>query len=483
MRSLRTLLPLATTLALASTGSAQTVLTLIADIDVTQTATLATPEHIGTNPTAVAWNGTDLWLAGSNNDPNNNYNCGIVKVSNALGPARTFGTAFGVRLTSVFRGYTGLAIDKVNHRLVASYDDGSTTTNGLSLWDLSTGSQVWIKNVRGSSGAAFDPGFPGGNPALGTGVAWSAFGSGRRALQDPATGADVWTLSNGMIFSYPGQTTFWRDLDFDPDTGDIWGRSTNDVLVARRTADNATQNQMGSIVVDLFEFNYTNQQNLEFVRTPTGSIVIYNDRSNASVTQLMIEDPAQPGAPYVVKAVRPDGAPESLAWDPSFAPPNGSGSYDFDYDVASGTLAINDSHNRHVYVFQVTVPPAYPYGDGCVGSNGRAPTLGISGTIAAARTIAFDLADAPANAPSQVILGLTTNFAPLPLTNCTVLIDNIVGAFPVQITSSAGTASSMFVVPPFVPPVAFTAQGVVADGGLGTSLPITLTNGVRVAFP
>ncbi len=483
---------------LAPTATAQVVMTLVGDVDISSTAVATNPEFIGSNPSAVAWDGTNLWIAGYNNDnpANPPQNCAIVKLSNALGGTPTYGTPFGVLLTPGFRGYSGLAIQTPpagTPRIAAAYDPGASDPNGLQLFDGNTGAQLWAKNIRGGSGVAFDTGFPGGNPSMGTGVAWTTFGSGRRALQNTSTGADIWTTSDGMIWIPPSfSNNFARDMDFDPNTGDIWVRSRNEVIRAHRTADNdtrdASNNQNGEIVADLTDGPFVNQQNLAFIRTRSGSIVIFNDRSSATVGQLSIEDPTQPGAPYVLHVIRPDGTPEAVQWDPTFRDPmglvyTGGGAYDFSYDSLTNTLAISDFTLRRVFVFSVSVPQWYPYGTGCTGSNGQPLELSVGGTFATGQTVTFDISGAIATVPTQVLVGLNQDDLPLPGTNCDVYIGGILAAFPVQITNASGMASASWTVPSFTPPVAFNLQAVAIDTGLSSPLKLTLSNGVQVDIP
>ena len=128
--------------------AAQVSLTPLATIDVSSTANPGNPEFIGNNPSAVAWNGTDLFLAGFNNQPvGTSGNVAIVRITGVLGGGTpVFGTSFGTLLAPGFRGYTGLDID--GSTLVASYDPGSTANEGIRAFDLN-GTQLWQKSARG----------------------------------------------------------------------------------------------------------------------------------------------------------------------------------------------------------------------------------------------------------------------------------------------------------------------------------------------
>ena len=60
--------PLSFVVALAAGSSlvAQVSLTHLGTIDVASTSNAGNPEYIGSNPSAVAWNGTDVWVGGFN---------------------------------------------------------------------------------------------------------------------------------------------------------------------------------------------------------------------------------------------------------------------------------------------------------------------------------------------------------------------------------------------------------------------------------
>ena len=148
--------PLSFVVALAAGSSlvAQVSLTHLGTIDVASTSNAGNPEYIGSNPSAVAWNGTDVWVGGFNSSGATG-DAAIVKVSNAL-TAPSYGARFGVQPATVNqRGYSGL--DVSGGLLAAAYDNGSATPDGITGWDLA-GNQLWGKSARGSSGVGIDPG-------------------------------------------------------------------------------------------------------------------------------------------------------------------------------------------------------------------------------------------------------------------------------------------------------------------------------------
>ncbi|QDT68557.1 hypothetical protein MalM25_14800 [Planctomycetes bacterium MalM25] len=325
------------------------------------------PQYIGTNPLGLAWNGSKMYLAGFDNFGSSLLPIGLIEVLNPasisgaadLG-ASDFSPAFGQIFQPIGRGYSGLAIE--GGRLAAAYDNGSATANGIQVFDTADNSLLWdlsdsSATARGGSGVAFDPGFPGGDAAQGAGVAWTTFGSGRRALNNTETGATVWQLDDlipetlGMqwLTDAAGVGNFARDLAFDPDTGDVYTRRSNDVDAADRTGDNATDNRR-TIVDNASNGNFKIGGKIEFLAdTDDGDLLIYNDSSASSLGQAFAD---------VVKVIDTDGVAQSptftlLGGEVLGDLGTGNGVYDFDYDAASNTLAVLDFANRNVHVFSL----------------------------------------------------------------------------------------------------------------------------------
>ena len=321
-------------LAMAAGLAAQVNLNHLGTIDLTSTSNPANPEYIGNNPSAIAWNGTDLYAAGFNQS-GGTANTGITLVAGALSGG-TPSAAFGVLATNNTRGYSGLDIN--GSGVVAAWDNGGAAPEGIQGFDL-TGALLWQKNARGGSGVGFDPGFCG----VDAGTGWTTFGSGRRALQDNATGADIYTTSNGMIILAPTSGTFWRDMDFAPN-GDIYLRRGNDVVAHSRTGGNSLS---GSRFVqdNGANGNFVAIQNVAYV-DQGGGYVFWNDRSSTGTGQAFAN---------VVKCNAADGTPVTLNFG-AFTAPDGNGAYDFSYDSASKTLAIMDFNARTVDVFDVSLP-------------------------------------------------------------------------------------------------------------------------------
>jgi hypothetical protein len=336
--------------ALPLTTSAQIKLTEIATVDLDSTANPANPEYIGSNPSAVAWDGADLFAAGFNGG--GATSTAIVKVQDALG-TQTFGPAFGVQIgTPASRGYSGL--DVGNPGLAASYDDGATDPKGITMWQapgLTGGTELWARSARGGSGVGLDPGNDGDGSPTGSGAGWTSFGSGRRSLQDFVTGADIYDSTNGMIINGAGTGTFWRDMEFDDDTGDIWLREGNNVIQGERSGDNSLSATI--LVVDEPEADFVNGQNIAYLsRGASADFVIYNDRTSTGLGQDFFK---------VVKVIDTSGDYQACVDWGGFSPATGSGYYDFSWDEATQTLAILDFTNRKAHIFSVqdSTPPNF----------------------------------------------------------------------------------------------------------------------------
>lgn len=456
---------LATALASAPL-SAQVAFTLIAEIDVANAVS-----GIGNNVAAVAWNGTDLFVAGFNGSTASQA-VAINKLSAAL-TNPSWGTPFGGQPTTPSnRGYLNLAIDAANGRLVAGYDNGGSDPNGLTCWDLQ-GNPLWSKNMRGGAGLGFDPGRPGGNPAVGRGVAWGAFGQPGRALQNAATGADIWTTANGMNVLVAGSGTFLRDWDFDPATGDIYIRSSNDVFVGRRTGDNVT---VTSVLFDLVDANLVNQQNICFLSTPTGSVVLCNDRATSAGNQAFAN---------VIRAVRTTGVEQVIDWG-TFVPNTGAAAYDFSYDRATNTLAISDYFLRKVYLFQVNVQAWHAYGSGCPGQGNFTPQLSGGGSVSSSGgTLVYQLSNAAPLSPAFFAFGFSPTSSPLG-NGCNVLIDPVMPFYLGPIVTGpggpgSGTGAVNFNLPGGYSGSTLTTQAVVLENANPAFL--VLSNGVFVLLP
>lgn len=317
----------------------------IARFDVGSTADTANPENIGNNPSAVAWSGDRLYIAGFNS---NQTNTAIVEITNPTDTGSvtaTYGPTFGVLATPGSRGYSGLDILGDGSALAAAYDDGGADPNGIQQFDPNAGNSAtagFPLNARGGSGVGYDPGF-GGSPVA---VGWGTFGSGRIRLNDSSNGAVLADGTNGPIY-FTG-SSFIRDSDFDPDTGDIYVRAANDVIAVTRTG--AITGSATEIVTET-DAPFVAGQNIGFLSRSVGSdAVIYNERSSTGLGQTF--DSA-------INVVDPSGAPIAVNFALIGGPiATGNGYYDFDFDVGTQTLALLDFANRNVHIFSVIPEPS-----------------------------------------------------------------------------------------------------------------------------
>ncbi|WP_425398649.1 dockerin type I domain-containing protein [Aeoliella sp.] len=320
------------------------------------------PKYIGTNPLGIAWNGSKLYLAGHDNFGTSLLPIGLIEV---LNPTRTgevdledadFSEKFGTIFQPTGRGYTNLELQ--GRMLAAGYDEGSDTSNAIQLFDTANNTLLWDLSAagitaRGGAGLNFDPGF--NSSSASQGVAWTAFGSGRRALLDTSDGSSTYVLSGDPLgFQWLPDTVpggnIARDMAFDPDTGDIYVRRNNDVDAAERSGDNATTNRR-TIVDDTTDAGaFKLGQKIEFIGdTEDGDLLIYNDSAIATTDQAFID---------VVKVVDTDGVAQTATFNligglTGADIGDSAGIYDFDYDPDSNTLAVLDFFNRNVFIFSV----------------------------------------------------------------------------------------------------------------------------------
>ena len=322
---------------LAGAAHAQIVMQEVSRIDLFELNNDQSATFIGTNVSAVAWNGSDLFLAGYNG-----------AAASGTGVARYSGGSFSVMQfisgTPGARGFSGL--DIVGNRLAAAYDDGAADAQGLQVFNTDDNSVLWSKSIRGGSGVAFDPGFGG----EGSGVAWTTFGQGRRFLQNTETGADIFGGSapeNGMIITPDFEGSFWRDMDFAAN-GNMVARRSNDVTFLNRTGPNAGA---ASLLVENNEnAPFIAGQNVAYVdNSAFGDFVIWNDRTSNDLGQ---------SAANVLRVTDLNGDQLTLSLNllGGGTLADGNGYYDFSWDAASGTLAVLDFANRNVHIFQVPAP-------------------------------------------------------------------------------------------------------------------------------
>jgi hypothetical protein len=455
-----------TLLALAASLTAQVSMTHLGTVDCTSTGVAANSQFIGTNLSAMAWNGTDLFVAGFNNQAIAGAT-GICKVSTAL-TTPTFGAAFGVNLlTPGSRGYSGLDVDGT--QLVAAYDAGATDPNGITSWSLA-GTANWAKAARGGSGVGLDVGWFG---LVDSGTGWTTFGSGRRSLQDNLTGTDIYTSANGMIIQTTGVTSsFWRDMTFDPLTGDVWLRRSNKVVACDRTAGNSVSNSR--IVVDAPAADNINQQNIAFCRTGTENVLFWNNRSAGAFGQLWTN---------VIQCNRAsDGSPMTIDWR-GFTAANSAGAYDFSFDEATNTLAVSDFVNKVVHVFAVSTYTNY--GTACIGAGNFPLLLGGSGDLRVGGPLTYTLSQAAPFSLGGFAFGAARDNTPLPFPGgCLLHVNPLLFTEGIFFTGVLGNGSGLgtltFTIPAGLTGQTLTAQGFCLENGDLNQL--KTSNGVEVLF-
>lgn len=360
------------------TASASAQFTLLANIDLLAATDAAnTTSRIGTNIGAVSWDGTNLYIAGRNNG-GTALQVGILQVNNPLGTP-SLGTFFGTATAQSTRGYSGLA---TNGTILASTLETGANAGVVTTWTQATNTQIGTRsNLGTAAGTAFNPGFNQQAGASTGNLAYAAGGSGRHLVVDPNTAGlssiynttaapvqgAIWNSIATSASPINGMGTNYRDLAFDPTTGDIYGRAANAITKAIRTGENSFGTQT------ILWSNYgpsgqsgaagVNQQNLAFMNTPYGKFIMFNDRPSGTLT---------PGDISTwVKMMDTNGNLQSIVLP--LAITSTAGIYDFSYDPISNTLAISDSSNSRVYIL------------GNVPTPGAAGVLAMGGLLAARR--------------------------------------------------------------------------------------------------
>jgi autotransporter-associated beta strand protein len=364
-------------------------------LNIASTANGGNPQFIGANPATIAWTGSAVYVAGVNASGSTGRTA-ITGITNplatpGLGVVPAFTPAFGIRSATLNgRGFTGLAVSGTV--LAAAWDNGTTTPatiDGMQALSTVTGSVIWTGTLAGRQmgGAAFDPGHVvGGVSQGGSGITGLVFNSGRRPTFDPATGATVYGLTGsalpGMVINTSPTNTEWRDVDFDPATGDIYSRNSNNVASGVRTGTNSISGNVQQFLVN----NSNNGagmagQSLAFmggVVDPAGSFagnaVIWNSRPVGTTEGSTSFTTAN-------QVVATTGATVPVNWNVLFGstPAKGNGWYDFGYDRTTKTLAVMDFQNRTVSIFDLDVNVQ------TVSGGTATPTTSLTGLVPVAK--------------------------------------------------------------------------------------------------
>lgn len=330
----------------AATASGQLTLNLVNQIDLLDSQDPASASFIGSNPSAVGWDGTNMYVAGWNNGRGAGVDHGIVGIANAAS-SDTLGASFGRLATPNFRGYNSL--DVQNGQVLSGFDGGSAFPEGLAIYDGATGALQSARNERVA--------FANYDPSNGGAAAWSVFSSGRLRVVDQAdvSGPTIFDGTNGPVI-FAG-STIQRGQDID-DNGNITLNDANGNLTYfARTGANSTAGGV-TIASGLATGNGNNNAVLN---TTFGDFVMFNDRGgNTYGSSISAVDTAGNAIALTINGIDLSTATSTGWWD-------------FDYDSASGTLAAVEFSTRQAFVFQVIPAP------------GTAALLGLGGLAAARR--------------------------------------------------------------------------------------------------
>jgi len=307
---------------------------------------------IGSNPSAIAWNGTSAFVGGFNAS-GATANTGVVRIDNVLGTPTT-SSVFGTLSTANNRGITQMAVR--GGTLAVAWDNGAGSGDSIRTFNTSNNTLIWrvgtsaADSTRRGDAVGFDPGFNGADAT--PDVSYLSIGSGRRHRLSDAAGTYTDGQNGGAIINFAPVSTNWRSMAFDPTTGDLYTRESNRIGKAVRTADNAFQGNATSAIGGLTSFNAVGQ-GISFVNsTEFGKFLIVNDRTSVAGGQAFTS---------VIKAFTTTGTQQTVTYINGFtAPADGNGYYDFSFDAATQSLAILDFTNRDLYVFNVTATASAP---------------------------------------------------------------------------------------------------------------------------
>lgn len=311
----------------------------------------------GSGPSAVAWDGTNAYVAGWNNS-GGTQTTGLRTYFDVLG-TQSVSAEYGIQSTSAFRGY--LSVDVRNGQVLSSFENGTDAASLLGRYDGTTGALL-DSRVERSIFANYDPAVVrSGEQSAG----FIKFGSGRVRSTDPANyaGGLLYDGSNGAVI-FNG-STIQRGFDIDTSGNIALGDADGNVSYFTRTGENGTTGTtiLGTTTAVGRNPYGGNGVNVNILNTAFGDFVLWNDRGSADKSY---------GAALNVTAT--DGTAQTIEWvgiDDTFSPTTAW--YDFDYDAASGTIAVSNFSTGVINIFAVTPAPA------------GAAVLGLGGLAAARR--------------------------------------------------------------------------------------------------
>lgn len=363
----------------------------LARFDLSLTSNGSNAQFIGSNPIGVGWNGSKLYIAGFNSGTTT-VNTALIEVTNAASVTNysasgfvtpTYSSPFSSLSSSASRGYTGLAMN--GNQLAASFDAGSNSVNGIQMFNAATNSQSWnlsasgtttanVGTTRGMAGPDFDPGYL-GISGSGSGLGWTTQGVGRRLLNDSTSGTTMYSATanvptgavQGTIVNTSPSTTTWRDMAFNPATGDVYLRNQVGVTRTNRTGPNSVIGPTSS-VVGQSDYIYINSGSAlsnnvginigfmngvsaasygPFTNSYAGDLLVFNDRGSTAAGQSWTN---------VIKFSTTSGSMITPTYTFLSNPATSNAAYDFEWDSATQTLAVLDYTNRNVSIFSTAVP-------------------------------------------------------------------------------------------------------------------------------
>ncbi|MFN4034119.1 MAG: hypothetical protein ACK4ME_10985 [Fimbriimonadales bacterium] len=241
----------------------------------------------------VAFDGSNLYIAGMSTANTTAASVGVLKISNVLSlDANSWTYTPLITLTQAGQSRASYIVYRDGFLYLGTgLGDGSNqaSNTGIRKFDAATGTQMSGWNTSGvvlpsdlsSSSRAecieIDPGYQGNNPSL----AVLARGRGIIFRRDFGVGT---ALPN--ILSVPsrdcqgGQTTTgMRDITFSPE-GDAYLRADNSIFYAQRTADNTVADNRAC---QIFNFGTDNVLqvliNIHYLRASSGDYLVYNRRT------------------------------------------------------------------------------------------------------------------------------------------------------------------------------------------------------------
>ncbi|GIV06534.1 MAG: hypothetical protein KatS3mg016_2109 [Fimbriimonadales bacterium] len=286
------------TLGASLSASAQVSFTHLKSVDLS--SYFPASGQLGDLASDVAFDGSNLYIAGMSSASTSPASVGVLKIGNVLSlDVNSWSYSSLITLSQAAQSRSSYIVYRDGFLYLGTgLGDGSNdaANTGIRKFDAATGTQIsdWNGtgvvlpiNLSNSSRAEcieIDPGYQGSNSSL----AVLARGRGFIFRRDFATGN---ALPN--ILSVPsrdcqgGQTTTgMRDITFSPE-GDAYLRVDNSIFYAPRTADNTVQDGRACPIFDFSTDNaFQVLINIHYMRTNSGDYLLYNRRTGDANNRL-----------------------------------------------------------------------------------------------------------------------------------------------------------------------------------------------------